>query len=558
MYKQLTFGDEARGMMYEGVRQLANAVKATLGPRGRNVVINRPSGPFATKDGVTVAKEIRFSDPWWDMGATMVREVASLSNRQAGDGTTTATVLAEAILRYGLEAIEGETTAGRIPDTVAIKRGIDEGVKKIIEYMRQFVVPCDDLAALRDVALISANGDEVIADLIIEALRQTNGGMVVIEEGSRQEDQLIVTSGLEFDRGFYNEFFSNSKSGHPSWRNEKVRVVLFDGKAEFQPHVAAAMTLSTKHPVLFIAREFSDEVLTGMVNLNSRQGRICPLRAPGFGDETIRHLKDIAMISGGMIYNADTLPTEVEKLHSGELAQVTVFKDKTMLVADRREDEEYMAYLDGIRELIEKYRDEDNQFMVDRFGRRLAMLSGGLGLIRVGGRSEFEMKERHARVVDAISAVGAAKTEGIHTGGGYPLMRAAGALMLGEAAFRESLVGRNNVDGIVTGYRILLTACQEPFRAILANAGEHKVVDEQISDAVITEAWEKEAWETGFNAAAGRVENLVQAGVIDPFRVTRSAVENAASVAGLMLTTECMITDERTSRVAVEDFAMRR
>lgn len=558
MFKQLSFGEDARSQMLAGVHKLATAVKATLGPRGRNVVINRPSGPFATKDGVTVAQEIRFSDPWWDMGATMVREVASLSNRMAGDGTTTATVLAEAILRHGLAVVDAERPDGKKIDTVAIKRGIDAGCKIMLEEMNKYVHNCDDYDSLRNVALISANGDEVIADLVINALRETNDGLVIIEEGHQQHDSLTVSVGLEFNRGYYNEYFCNSKTGTPGWTGENVAVVLFDGNVEKIEPFQAIVELSAERSILFVAREFSPEVLTAFVNFNNRGAKLCPLRAPGFADETIRHLNDIAMITGGsMIYNAENLPTKKEDLMGGVLKSVAIKKANSYLVGYPQESDEFKAYLQSIKEEIEAFKADDNLFMVNAYGRRLAMLSGGLGQIKVGGRSEFEMKERHARVVDALSAVHAAKAEGIHTGGGYPLMRVATNLLSRETEFGDWIPVQSNMEAVFEGLKVLFNACQEPFIAIHANAGELDVAMEQI-EAAKGVTWDSEKWAHGVNVATGQITNLIEDGVIDPFRVTRCALENAVSVAGLMLTTECMITDERTSQVPVEDFVGRR
>lgn len=559
MFKQLSFGEDARVQMYEGVRKLASAVKATLGPRGRNVVINRPSGPFATKDGVTVAKEIRFSDPWHDMGAVMVREVASLSNRDAGDGTTTATVLAEAILRHGLDVINGEQPDGRKIDAVAIKRGIDEASKIMLEEMLKFVVPCEDYDSLRNVALISANGDAVIADLVIEALRATNDGLVIIEEGTQQADSLTVTSGLEFNRGYINPYFINQSGGRPQWGGEDIAVVLYDGAVEDINDIALALEIAKDRSLLFIAREFSGHAITAMVNFNAQvRGSICPLKAPGFGDETIRHLTDISMIAGGCpVYNGDALMKKADSkplAPVGVLKTVSVQKANTYLVGHLREDESYKNYLKAISEELEHFKREDNLFMATTYGRRLAMLSGGLGQIKVGGRSEFEMKERHARVVDAMSAVNAAKAEGIHTGGGYPLMRVATDLLRREAEYADWIAPQNNMADVFEGFKVLFRACQEPFQAIHANAGELQTAINQIALVPDSSKWDVEMWACGINVASGKFVNLIETGVIDPFRVTRCALQNAVSVAGLMLTTECMITDERKSMVAVEDF----
>lgn len=558
MFKQLSFGEDARVQMHEGVRKLANAVKATLGPRGRNVVINRPAGPFATKDGVTVAQEIRFSDPWHDMGATMVREVASLSNRMAGDGTTTATVLAEAILRHGLDVVDATRPDGKKIDTVAIKRGIDAGCKIILQEMAQYVRVCEDHESLRNVALISANGDETIADLVIDALRETNNGLVIIEEGIQQIDSLTVSAGLEFNRGYYNEYFCNSKSGTPGWTGEDVAVVLFDGDVEKMEQFQGVIELSLGRSILFIARDFSQEAITAIVNLNARGAKLCPLRAPGFADETIRHLNDISMIAGGSaIYNTETLPTKKEDVKYGVLKSVAIKKANSYLVGYEQDTPEFKAYLKSIAEQIETFKEEDNLFMTNAYGRRLAMLSGGLGLIKVGGRSEFEMKERHARVVDALSAVNAAKAEGIHTGGGYPLMRVATDLLEREQEFGDWIPAQSNMAAVFEGLKVLFRACQEPFMAIHANAGELDVALEEIA-AAKNVTWTDEKWANGINVATGQFTNLVESGVIDPFRVTRCALENAVSVAGLMLTTECMITDERKSMVAVEDLVASR
>lgn len=557
MYKQLTFGSDARARMFEGVEILAKAVRTTLGPRGRNVVINRPNGPFATKDGVTVAQEIRFNDPWLDMGAQMVKEVASLSNRQAGDGTTTATVLAAAILREGLEAIKEATDDGKVADSVALKRGIDMCVQLLIEEMGKFVVPCDTDAALRHVALISANGDEVIADLIIEAMRRTNYGLVIVEEGVRQTDELAITSGLEFDRGFYNIYFTNPGEGEPSWNYEKVNVLLYDGKVETPEEVVNVLELFNSRPTLLVAREFSDAVI-GMIVANNQRGcKLCPLRAPGFGEETIRHLSDIAMISRARILADSELthkPTLADAV--GMLERVTVRQATTTLVAEPRDDDDYNNYLEAIRKQLEIYRDEDNQFMLDRFGRRLAQMSGGLGFIRVGGQSEFSMRERRDRIIDALSAVNAARAEGIHPGGGYPLMRAAAVVRTRLDAIGSQLDPRANPEGVIRGFKVLLAACVVPLHSILANAGNEVIAEDQTWAAAEKTEWTPEEWSFGFNAAACVEEDLIKGGVIDPFKVTRRALINASDVAGLMLTTECMITDDKTGTVGVESFTM--
>src|SRR6186713_3327450 len=488
--KEVRFGDDARVKMFRGVNILANAVKATLGPKGRNAVLDKSFGaPTVTKDGVSVAKEIELKDKFENRGAQMVKEVASNTSDEAGDGTTTATVLAQAIIREGLKAV----SSGRNP--MDIKRGIDKAVIAAVEEIRKLAKPCKDNKAIAQVGTISANSDESIGKTIAEAMEKVGKeGVITVEEGSGLQNELDVVEGMQFDRGYLSPYFINQQANQ-TVELEKPLILLADKKISNIREMLPLLEAVAKQgrPLLVICEDVEGEALATLV-VNNIRGilKVAAVKAPGFGDRRKAMLQDIAVLTGG-----------------------TVISDEVGLQLEK-------ATIESIRQQAEEATSDYDK---EKLQERVAKLSGGVAVIKVGAATEIEMKEKKARVEDALHATRAAVEEGVVPGGGVALIRAQKAL--------EKLEGANEDQTV--GIRILSRSIEEPLRQIVENAGEDAaVVLNQVKGG-------KGAY--GYNAGTGEYGDMIDAGILDPAKVTRLALQNAASVAGLLLTTEVMIAE---------------
>jgi chaperonin GroEL len=519
--KEILFDESARARMLVGVNTLADAVKVTLGPRGRNVVIEKSWGsPTVTKDGVTVAKEVELEDKFANMGAQMVKEVASKTSDIAGDGTTTATVLAQAIFREGVKMV----TAGHNP--MEIKRGIDAAVGKIIENLKSQSKPTKNHKEIAQVGTISANGDTVIGDLIASAMEKVGKeGVITVEEAKAMETTLTVVEGMQFDRGYLSPYFVTD--------SERMEVVLEDPFILICEKKISSMkdlipTLEqiarAGKPLLIIAEDVDGEALATLV-VNKLRGTLnaCAVKAPGFGDRRKEMLKDIAILTGGQAVT-DDLGLKLENLtikDMGRAKRVTIDKDNSTIIDGAGKKPDIDARVKQIRaQIAETTSDYDRE----KLQERLAKLVGGVAVIKVGAATETEMKEKKARVEDAMHATKAAVEEGIVAGGGVALLRSVAAI--------DKLKAEGDV---AVGIKIVRRSLEEPARQIAANAGEEGSV-------VVKELYTKTG-NVGFNAGTGQYEDLVKAGVIDPAKVTKTALINAASIAGLMLTTEAMVSE---------------
>src|SRR6202140_1613383 len=493
--KDVRFSDDARQRMFRGVNILANAVKVTLGPKGRNAVLDKSYGaPTVTKDGVSVAKEIELKDKFENMGAQMVKEVASNTSDEAGDGTTTATVLAQAIIREGLKAV----AAGINP--MDLKRGIDQGVTAAIEELKKLSKPCKDSKAIAQVGTISANSDESIGKTIADAMEKVGKeGVITVEEGSGLDNELEVVEGMQFDRGYLSPYFINNQANQ-STELEKPYVLLVDKKIS---------NIRELLPVLEGAEDVEGEALATLVGNNIRGIlKVAAVKAPGFGDRRKAMLQDIATLTGGTVIS-DEVGLSLEKATLNDLGEA-------------KKTAEIKARIEWIRQQIEEATSDYDK---EKLQERVAKLSGGVALVKVGAATEIEMKEKKARVEDALHATRAAVEEGVVPGGGVAFLRALKAV--------EKLVGAN--DDQTTGIKILARSIEEPLRQIVANAGE---------DAAVVLNRVREGKGTfGYNAATGEYGDMVEMGILDPTKVTRLALQNAASVAGLLLTTEVMIAE---------------
>ncbi len=525
MAKIITFDTEAREQLKNGVDQLANAVKVTLGPKGRNVVIEKKFGaPHITKDGVTVAKEIELETAQENLGAQLVKEVASKTGDQAGDGTTTATVLAQAIISVGLKNV----TAGANP--MDLKRGIDKAVATVVESIKnQSELVGDNYDKIEQVATISANNDAAIGKLIADAMRKVSkDGVITIEEAKGTDTTIEVVEGMQFDRGYISPYFvTNTES--MECEMDKPYILLHDKKIsnlkELLPVLEPAV--QSGRPLLIIAEDVDSEALTTLVvNRLRAQLKICAVKAPGFGDRRKEMLEDIAILTGGTVISEEKgikLETAtIEMLGTAE--KVTVNKDNTIIVNGAGDKENIAARTAQIKAQIVATK---SQYDKEKLQERLAKLSGGVAVLYVGAPSEVEMKEKKDRVDDALSATRAAIEEGIVPGGGVAYIRSLEAL--------ENLKGEN--DDEQTGIDIIRRAIEEPLRQIVFNAGKE--------GAVVVQKVREGAADFGYNARTDRYENLLAAGVVDPAKVTRVALENAASIAGMFLTTECVIVDKK-------------
>ncbi len=520
--KDVAFGDSPRAKMVEGVNILANAVKVTLGPKGRNVVLERSfGGPTVTKDGVSVAKEIELKDRFQNLGAQMVKEVASRTSDNAGDGTTTATVLAQAIVREGQKYV----VAGLNP--MDLKRGIDLAVKAAVEELKKLSKPCSTNKEIAQVGSISANSDTSIGDRIAEAMDKVGKeGVITVEDGKSLEDELEVVEGMQFDRGYLSPYFVTNQEKQQA-ELENPFVLLHDKKISNIRDLLPVLEQVAKagRPLLIIAEDIEGEALATLV-VNSIRGilKTVAVKAPGFGDRRKAMLEDIAILTGGQVIAEETGLT-LEKATLADLGQakrIEVGKENTTIIDGAGESKNIEARVGQIRnQIAEASSDYDRE----KLQERVAKLAGGVALIRVGAATEVEMKEKKARVEDALHATRAAVEEGIVAGGGVALIRAREAI--------KGLKGANAEQD--AGIQIVLRAMQEPLRQIVTNGGEEaSVVVAKVAEG---------SGSFGYNAATGEYGDLVEAGVVDPTKVTRTALQNAASVAGLLLTTDCAVVD---------------
>jgi chaperonin GroEL len=518
--KDVRFSDDARQRMFKGVNILANAVKVTLGPKGRNAVLDKSFGaPTVTKDGVSVAKEIELKDKFENMGAQMVKEVASNTSDEAGDGTTTATVLAQAIIREGLKAV----AAGINP--MDLKRGIDFAVTAATEELKKLSKPCKDPKAIAQVGTISANSDESIGKTIADAMAKVGKeGVITVEEGSGLENELEVVEGMQFDRGYLSPYFINNQQSQ-SAELEKPLILLVDKKISNIRELLPLLEAIAKggRQLLIVAEDVEGEALATLV-VNTIRGivKVAAVKAPGFGDRRKAMLQDIAVLTGGTVISDEVgLSLEKATLNDlGEAKKILVEKENTTIIDGAGKASDIKGRVDSIRQQIEEATSDYDK---EKLQERVAKLSGGVAVIKVGAATEIEMKEKKARVEDALHATRAAVEEGVVPGGGVALVRALKAI--------EKLVGKN--EDQTTGIKILARAIEEPLRQIVSNAGE---------DAAVVLNRVREGKGTfGYNAATGEYGDMIEMGILDPTKVTRLALQNAASVSGLLLTTEVMI-----------------
>ena len=520
--KEVRFGDDARTRMVRGVNILANAVKATLGPKGRNAVLEKSFGaPTITKDGVSVAKEIELKDKFENMGAQMVKEVASNTSDEAGDGTTTATVLAQAIIREGLKAV----ASGRNP--MDIKRGIDKAVIAATEEIRKLSKPCKDNKAIAQVGTISANSDESIGKTIAQAMEKVGKeGVITVEEGSGLQNELDVVEGMQFDRGYLSPYFINQQASQ-TVELEKPFILLVDKKISNIREMLPILEGVAKsgRPLLVISEDVEGEALATLV-VNNIRGilKVAAVKAPGFGDRRKAMLQDIAVLTGGTVIS-DEVGLQLEKAtlnDLGEAKKIVVEKENTTIIDGAGKASDIKARIESIRQQVEEATSDYDK---EKLQERVAKLSGGVAVIKVGAATEIEMKEKKARVEDALHATRAAVEEGVVPGGGVALIRALKALDKLEGANEDQTVG----------IRILARSIEEPLRQIVENAGEDA--------AVILNQVKSGKGSYGYNAATGEYGDMLDFGILDPAKVTRLALQNAASVAGLLLTTEVMIAE---------------
>ncbi|MCU0328225.1 MAG: chaperonin GroEL [Chitinophagales bacterium] len=524
MAKIIKFNTEARDLLKRGVDQLADAVKVTLGPKGRNVVIEKKYGaPHVTKDGVTVAKEIELEDPIENMGAQMVKEVASKTNDQAGDGTTTATVLAQAIISPGLKAL----VSGANP--IDIKKGIDKAVSQVVGHIKSISQTVgDDFEKIKQIASISANNDDEIGALIADAMQKVKKeGVITVEEAKGTETEVKIVEGMQFDRGYISPYFvTNTEKMEAELDNPYILIT--DKKISSMREIVPVLekTLQTGRPLLIIAEDIEGEALTTLV-LNRLKGalKVAAVKAPGFGDRRKAMLEDIAILTGGTLINEERGykldATDLEML--GKAEKVTIDKDNTTLVNGAGKSEDIKARVGQIKSQIES---ATSSYDKEKLQERLAKLSGGVAVLYVGAPTEVEMKEKKDRVDDALAATRAAVEEGVVPGGGTAFIRALDAL--------EKLKGSNDDEQI--GIDIVIKALQAPLKQICENAGKE--------GSVIVNKVREGKDDFGYNAREDKYESLLAAGVIDPAKVTRVALENAASIASMMLTTEAVIVDK--------------
>ena len=520
--KEVKFGNSARQKMLAGVNVLADAVKVTLGPKGRNVVLDKSFGaPTVTKDGVSVAKEIELEDNFENMGAQMVKEVASQTSDVAGDGTTTATVLAQAIFREGLKSV----AAGFNP--MDLKRGIDKATGVIIENLQSLSVPCSDDTSIAQVGTISANSDTDVGEVIAEAMQKVGKeGVITVEEASGLENELDVVEGMQFDRGYLSPYFINQADSQ-SVELDNPYILLFDKKISNIRDLLPLLEAVAKsgNPLLVIAEDIEGEALATLV-VNNIRGivKVAGVKAPGFGDRRKAMLQDIAVLTGGQVISEEVglslEKTTLEDLGSAKKVQIT--KENSTIIDGAGTANDIKARISQINAEIEE---SSSDYDREKLQERLAKLSGGVAVIKVGAATEIEMKEKKARVEDALNATKAAVLEGIVPGGGVALVRAKASL--------DKLEGENDDQNV--GINILRRALEEPLRQIVSNAGSD-------SSVILNEVANGKG-NFGYNAATDEYGDMIEMGIVDPTKVTRSALQNAASVTGLLLTTEAMVTE---------------
>ncbi|MCQ4346008.1 chaperonin GroEL [Pseudomonas stutzeri] len=520
--KEVKFGDSARKKMLVGVNVLADAVKATLGPKGRNVVLDKSFGaPLITKDGVSVAKEIELKDKFENMGAQLVKDVASKANDQAGDGTTTATVLAQAIVNEGLKAV----AAGMNP--MDLKRGIDKATVAIVAQLKELAKPCADSKAIAQVGTISANSDESIGNIIAEAMDKVGKeGVITVEEGSGLENELSVVEGMQFDRGYLSPYFVN-KPDTMSAELENPLLLLVDKKISNIREMLPVLEAVAKagRPLLIVAEDVEGEALATLV-VNNMRGivKVAAVKAPGFGDRRKAMLQDIAILTGGTVISEEVgLSLEGAGLeHLGNAKRVVLNKENTTIIDGAGAQADIEARVAQIRKQVEETTSDYDR---EKLQERLAKLAGGVAVIKVGAATEVEMKEKKARVEDALHATRAAVEEGVVPGGGVALVRSLQAI--------EGLKGDNEDQNV--GIALLRRAVEAPLRQIVANAGDEP--------SVVVDKVKQGAGNFGYNAATGVYGDMIEMGILDPAKVTRTALQSAASIAGLMVTTEAMVAD---------------
>ncbi|WP_411959106.1 chaperonin GroEL [Pseudomonas sp. s4] len=520
--KDVKFGDSARKKMLVGVNVLADAVKATLGPKGRNVVLAKSFGaPTITKDGVSVAKEIELKDAFENMGAQLVKEVASKANDAAGDGTTTATVLAQAIVNEGLKAV----AAGMNP--MDLKRGIDKATAAVVAELKNLSKPCADSKAIAQVGTISANSDNSIGEIIAEAMEKVGKeGVITVEEGSGLENELSVVEGMQFDRGYLSPYFVNKPDTMVA-ELEGPLLLLVDKKISNIRELLPVLEAVAKagRPLLIVAEDVEGEALATLV-VNNMRGivKVAAVKAPGFGDRRKAMLQDIAVLTGGQVISEEIgLSLETATLeHLGNAKRVILSKENTTIIDGAGADSEIEARVKQIRAQIEETSSDYDR---EKLQERLAKLAGGVAVIKVGAGTEVEMKEKKARVEDALHATRAAVEEGVVPGGGVALVRSLAAI--------ANLKGDNEDQNV--GIALLRRAVEAPLRQITANAGDEP--------SVVADKVKQGSGNFGYNAATGEYGDMIEMGILDPAKVTRSALQAAASIGGLMITTEAMVAD---------------
>ena len=521
MAKQILFGDEARASILRGVNQLADAVKATLGPKGRNALLDKKFGaPMITKDGVTVAKEIELKDPWENMGAQLVKEVASKTSDVAGDGTTTATVLAQAIFREGARNVSAGASS------MEIKRGIDKAVEVVVEEIKKMSKPCHDRAEIAQIGTISANNDSTIGDLIAEAMEKVGkDGVITVEEAKTMATSLEVVEGMQFDRGYISPYFVTDPE-RMECILEDVFILIYEKKVSSMKDLLPILEQIAKmgKPLLIISEDVEGEALATLV-VNKLRGTLncSAVKAPGFGDRRKAMLEDIATLTGGQVISEDLgLKLENVKISDlGRAKRITIDKDNTTIVEGAGSHDKIQGRVKQLKAQVEETTSDYDR---EKLQERLAKLVGGVAVINVGASTETEMKEKKARVEDALHATKAAVEEGIVPGGGVALLRTLSALD------KLKMDGDQQI-----GVEIIKRALEEPIRQISNNAG--------VEGSVVVERVKREKGSFGFDAGKEDYVDMIKAGIIDPTKVTRIALQNAASVASLMLTTEVMVTE---------------
>jgi chaperonin GroEL len=519
--KEVRFGDDARQQMFAGVNILANAVKVTLGPKGRNVVLDKSFGaPTVTKDGVSVAKEIELDNNFENMGAQMLKEVASQTSDVAGDGTTTATVVAQAVLREGLKSV----AAGMNP--MDLKRGVDKATIAIVEQLEKLSTPCEDEKAIAQVGSISANSDTEIGEVISEAMQKVGKeGVITVEEGQGLTNELDVVEGMQFDRGYLSPYFINNQQSQ-SVELEDPLILLHDKKVSNIRDLLPVLEAVAKsgRPLLIVAEDVEGEALATLV-VNNIRGivKVAAVKAPGFGDRRKAMLQDIAILTGGSVISEEVgLSLEKTTLDDlGEAKKIQITKENTTLIDGAGRSEDIKGRVDQINAEIEE---SSSDYDKEKLQERVAKLSGGVAVIKVGAATEIEMKEKKARVEDALHATRAAVEEGVVAGGGVALIRAVAAMKV-----------KGDNDDQSVGIKILSRAVEEPLRQIVQNAGGDPSV-------VLNRVVENKG-NYGYNAATDEYGDMIEMGILDPTKVVRYALQNAASISGLLLTTEAMVAD---------------